>query len=181
MEDRPAEAFPELLGDVRGRAGAEHEMPGGRLAVGRAHPEGARAEIDLAHLGAEDDGGQLSGDPLEVLVELGAQDGGELGGEEPVEAAVRGEEGQEGEGAGRIDESDQILQRGDLEGGLGQQQAGMPGETLPAFQVQGAQAVDRMGQGRQAHVRRTDAHGDVVEYVCVCVIAHDLLRWVSSP
>lgn len=164
----------ERVGDVWFGADAEDDVPGVGAAEGLGLPAGVElGVVDLeevafgvpAHrvdLVVEAEGGQVLGDPAAVGVVLGALDVEALGEVEREEAFSGPEVVEEGPGARRVDEGDQVGEEGHLDACAVDEQAGVPAEAGALVVEDGVEAGEGVGEGREGEVEGADADADEV-------------------
>lgn len=173
----------ERFGDVGFGADAEGDVAGVGAAEGLDLAVVVElGEVDLEQgafgvpadgvdLVAEVESGELSADPAAVRVVLGALDVEALGEVERVQPLARPEVAEEGPGARRVDEGHQVGQEGHLEGGVVEEQAGVPVEGGALFEEGGGDSsVDAVGERGEGEVERSDADADQIvrPVVIVC-------------
>src|SRR5205809_3405531 len=161
-EELAAKIRPRPRRNVGDEACPEHQVRGAQRAVRQPNTEAVRFEADHPHLGTELDIVELTGNPLEVLIEFEPVNPSLPGVDESVKPLLCVQEGEKRVATGGIGQGDEILEIRDLDGRLREQEARMPLKLGISLKESRAEAGRGQERG-EAQVERTDPDADGVE------------------
>src|SRR5690348_2248075 len=110
MEELSAKIRPRPVRNVGDEARPEHQVRGAQRAVRQPNTEVVRFEVYRPHLGTELDVVELTGNPLQVLVEFEPVNPSLPGVDESVKPLLRVQEGEKRVATGGIGQGDEVLE-----------------------------------------------------------------------
>ena len=165
---------------VRLGADAEREPPAAERLTGAGVDRVRLAVVlDAQHAATEPHGAQAVSGPAAVLVVLAAQRVEGLADVKRVEVPDLLEVVQERPARGRVGHRHEVGQERHLQGGVVEQQAGVPGQVVAGLEEHRVDLGQRLEQAGQSEVERPDADADQVVHVLGARRAHAASRRAS--